>query len=134
MTTEHDLIRALSLNAGDLADPLVVRWKDLDPDATTEELERLRNWVDWLHTRYRLDHKVFPPCWSEHGSLVEELSALRTLWEACYLDDASPSDPITFHRDLEPAMRRLREWTSRLGCTRTAHRPEPDPDPDLASD
>ncbi|TCO15715.1 hypothetical protein EV652_12188 [Kribbella steppae] len=33
--------------------------------------------------------------------------------------------PLAFHRDLDLALRRLREWTSRLGCSRTEHRPEP---------
>ena len=41
---------------------------------------------------------------------------------SCYQDDAAPSDALAFHRDLTLAIRRLRDWTSTLGCTRTAHR------------
>lgn len=105
-------------------DPYVVCWRDLDTTELSDELSRLTTWVDWAIDRYRLDHKVIPPCWSNHGALVEELSALRTFWEACYLADASPSDPMSFHRDLTLAQRRLRDWSSTLGCTRTVHRPE----------
>ncbi|MEU4295330.1 hypothetical protein AB0E63_44525 [Kribbella sp. NPDC026596] len=114
------------LKSFDLAtdDPFIICWRDLDATTATEELDRLRIWVDWLTRRYNIDHKLVPPCWPHHGALVEELSALRTLWEASYLEDAAPSSPLAFHRELDLAVRRLREWTSRLGCSRTEHRPE----------
>lgn len=104
--------------------PYVVCWRDLDKETAQLELERLSPWVDWLGERYCLDHKTIPPCWGKHGALTEELSALRTLWEVCYLGDPSPADPTTFHRELDVALRRLREWASRRGCSRTEHRPE----------
>jgi hypothetical protein len=122
MDPNDELARALALTAG--TDPYVVSWRDLDATSTREELERLTEWVDWAIHRYRLDHKVIPPCWPEHGALTEELSALRTFWEACYQEDAAPTDPLAFHRDLTLALRRLRDWSSLLGCTRTNHRPE----------
>ncbi|GAB2647010.1 hypothetical protein GCM10009743_23220 [Kribbella swartbergensis] len=122
MDTTDDLARTLGLTVG--TDPFVVCWRDLDAPSTREELERLTEWVNWATHRYNLDHKVVPPCWSEHGALTEELSALRTFWEACYQEDAAPSDPLAFHRDLTLALRRLRDWSSLLGCTRTTHRPE----------
>jgi hypothetical protein len=117
-----DLTRALALAAG--GDPYVICWRDLDAMSTREELQRLADWVSWVLGRYSLDHKVIPPCWDKHGAVVEELSALRTFWEACYQEDAAPTDPLAFHRDLTLALRRLRDWTSLLGCTRTNHRPE----------
>lgn len=119
-----ELARALALAAG--TDPYVICWRDLDPTTTAEELERLADWITWAVNRYSLDHKVIPPCWPHHGAIVEELSALRTFWEACYQEDAAPSDPLAFHRDLTLATRRLRDWTSLLGCTRTTHRAAPD--------
>ncbi|TCN28603.1 hypothetical protein EV644_14517 [Kribbella orskensis] len=122
MPADDDLLQALGLGA--LSDPQVICWRDLDPKTATDELDRLATWLDWFVDRYYLDHKTVPPCWHAHGALVEELSALRTLWEACYLEDAAPSDPIGFHRDLDTTLRRLREWTSRLGCSRINHRPE----------
>jgi hypothetical protein len=111
----------------DLAtEPRIVCWKGLDASTTLVETDRLSEWVDWASARYQLDYKTIPACWSQHGSLVEELSALRTLWLGCFEEDSAPSDPITFHRELEGALRRLREWNSRSGCTRTLHRAEPD--------
>lgn len=134
MTPRDDLLKSFDLATDD---PFIICWRDLDAGAATAELERLDTWVVWLSGRYNLDHKVIPPCWSHHGALVEELSALRTLWEASYLEDAAPSSPTAFHRELDLALRRLREWTSRLGCSRTEHRPEahadPSPEPDSSS-
>ena len=120
MTTDDDLAKALGLPA--INDPCVVCWRDLDTTSTTEELQRLADWVTWTTTRYNLDHKVIPPCWRHHGAVVEELSALRTFWESCYQHDSAPSEPLAFQRDLTLALRRLRDWTSLLGCTRTTHR------------
>ncbi|MDX3002022.1 hypothetical protein PWY87_10105 [Kribbella solani] len=119
---DDEFARALAFTPP--TDPYVICWRDLDPESTTEELETLAAWITWATTRYSLDHKVIPPCWSHHGAIIEELSALRTFWEACYQADAAPSDPLAFHRDLTLALRRLRDWSSLLGCTRTSHRPE----------
>jgi hypothetical protein len=124
MNPNDDLAKALTFTVA--PDPYVICWRDLDATSTAEELERLATWVAWAITRYNLDHKVIPPCWPHHGAILEELSALRTFWEACYQDDAAPSDPLAFHRDLTLAIRRLRDWTSLLGCGRTVHRPEHD--------
>lgn len=130
-SADDDLIRALrgdltAMAAGsDVTEPYVVTWRDLDEAVAAAEIDRLGQWVRWICVRYCLDHKTIPPCWSDHGALTEELSALRTLWELCYLGDAAPADPATFHRELDSTLRRLREWSSRRGCTRTDHRPDP---------
>ncbi|NUR97926.1 MAG: hypothetical protein HOV67_22055 [Kribbellaceae bacterium] len=121
MTPRDDLPNSFDLATDD---PFIICWRDLDTATTAEELDRLTTWVEWLTARYNVDHKLIPPCWHHHGALVEELSALRTLWEASYLEDAAPSSPLAFHRELDQALRRHREWTSRLGCSRTEHRPE----------
>ena len=124
MASREEILKALDLPADVLGDPSIICWRDLDQATAAKELEQLADWVTWIVQRYGLDHKVIPPCWADHGCLVEELSALHTFWQACYLEDASPSDPLGFHRDLDLALRRLREWSSRLGCSRTSHRPE----------
>jgi hypothetical protein len=103
-------------------EPQVVNWRELDASTERFELDRLGEWVTWLNARYCLDYKVIPDCWMLHGPVVEELSALRSLWEGCYQDDSAPSEPVAFHRELDAAVRRLREWNSRSGCSRTAHR------------
>jgi hypothetical protein len=130
MSADDGLLNALradlaAMNLDRAADdPCVVCWKDLDPTGVAAEIERLRDWVDWLVERYCIDHKTIPPCWSEHGALTEELSALHTLWEVCYLGAAAPADPATFHRELDTTLRRLREWSARRGCGRSDHRPD----------
>ncbi|MGC4938534.1 hypothetical protein [Kribbella sp. DT2] len=78
-----------------------------------------------MATRYALDDKGIPSCWEEQGASIEELAALRSMWEGCFQGDAAPSDPIAFHRELHAALRRLREWNSRSGCSRTTHRAQP---------
>lgn len=118
MTFDDSLIAELS------TDPRVICWKGLDDHTAQLETDRLSEWIDWVSARYQLDYKTIPACWSEHGSLIEELSALHTLWQGCFEADSAPSDPITFHRELDAALRRLREWNSRSGCTRTVHRPD----------
>jgi hypothetical protein len=102
--------------------PRIVCWMDIDRADEEVEIRRLEEWVTWLTSRYALDYKVIPSCWEEHGSLVEELAALRTMWEGCFQEDAAPSDPIAFHREMDASLRRLREWNSRSGCSRTTHR------------
>jgi hypothetical protein len=106
----------------ELDEPEVVCWRRLDDPTSRLELDRLGEWIAWVAQRYQLDYKVIPDCWAQHGSLVEELSALRSLWEGCFQPESALSEPITFHRELDTALRRLREWNSRSGCTRTVHR------------
>jgi hypothetical protein len=130
MPAEDHLLQALQHDLDQLGtepsldEPYVVCWRGLNDDIAAAELERLGDWVDWLVHRYCLEHKTIPPCWARHGALTEELSALRTLWEVCYTGDPAPADPITFHRELDACLRRLREWASRRGCSRTEHRDE----------
>jgi hypothetical protein len=76
-------------------DPFVVCWRDLDDITATEELDRLTEWVGWFTSRYRLDHKLVPPCWHHHGALTEELSALR-----------SSGRPATWTTPLRPTLSR----------------------------
>ena len=45
-------------------------------------------WIRWCVRRYGLDHRTIPPCWYQHGALVEELSALRTGWQAAHTPTA----------------------------------------------
>lgn len=127
MTTEDRLLRAIEDDLERFASrsdnaPHVVRWRDVDPETAAAEQDRLREWVGWFVGRYCLDHKTVPPCWAQHGALVEELAALCSLWELCYADDAAAADPIMFHRELDAARRRLREWAARRGCSRAEHR------------
>jgi hypothetical protein len=55
--------------------PLPVCWPILTDAETGARLDELTDWTSWLLERYTLDYRTIPPCWAEHGALVEELSA-----------------------------------------------------------
>lgn len=116
-----------SVDGRDPAGPPVVCWRDLDDTDTQRELADLAEWVTWVVTRYSLDHRTVPPCWARHGALVEELSALRSLWELCFLADPAPADPATFHERFALAIARLRDWAARRDCKPTQHRGDQPP-------
>ena len=87
----------------------------------------LRTWVEWLVRRYALDHRVVPPCWYLHPSLVDVLTALRD-HHAYAFDPLQPGSTATeWHRVFADLERRLRDWASRTGCTRDQHRPDVHP-------
>jgi hypothetical protein len=87
--------------------------------------------VNWLRTRFGLDHRIIPPCWYQHPALIDLLTALRDHHRLAY-DPVQPASGATdWHRtfrDLEP---RLRDWASRTSCTPDTHRlDQPIPAPD----
>ena len=79
-------------------------------------LDDLAIWVDWVRDRYQLTPNEIPNCWDRHGSLVEELSALRTAWLAAFADDAWPGEALRWHEAFDRARERLGRWTQRTGC------------------
>lgn len=94
-----------------------VVWRDLDADTAPAEWRRLREWVEWFVARYRIDVKVVPSCWWQHGDLVEELSALRQAHVVWFDVEDQGLGPITWHEHLHTALQRLRESRSWNGCT-----------------
>jgi hypothetical protein len=103
-------------------EPLPVCWPSLTDSEEEEAFDALDDWVAWLVDRYSLDHRTIPPCWAEHGALLEELSALRTGWLTAY-SDTSPADrPLDWHSQFAAARPRLTEWVARTGCRATEHR------------
>lgn len=101
-----------------------VNWRDLNVDDAAEQWGRLLTWVDWLRDRYTLTDRV-PSCWYAHGPLIEELSALRCLWVAAFLDKEAPAGAaVAFHDALDRVLIRVRRW-DRAGCSDGTHRPEP---------
>jgi len=104
-------------------------WRALGPSRRRELFTQLREWVDWLITRYELraEAQTIPPCWYRHPVAVEELTALMVAWQAAYTaDEGAPSDAlINWHdRWLWPALHRLnvqlRVWPK---CTGGTHEP-----------
>jgi len=109
-------------------------WRGLGPGRRRELLTELREWVDWLITRYELrgEAQTIPPCWYRHPVAVEELTALMVAWHAAYTaDEGAPSDAlINWHdRWLWPALHRLnvqlRVWAKCTGGTHEPARPGP---------
>ena len=103
--------------------PQAICWPALPDDEVAEQFAVLDDWVDWLTDRYSLDHRTIPPCWAEHGALLEELSALRTGWLASYCLTAAGDVPLAWHAAFAHARQRLTDWASRTGCRPGEHRP-----------
>lgn len=117
-----DLVKQHSQRSQNFA-PLPVCWPTLTTAETETRLDELADWIDWLTERYALDYRTIPPCWARHGSLLEELSALRTGWLTAYAQEARGDAPLQWHSDFATARLRLAEWTARAGCRPSEHRP-----------
>jgi hypothetical protein len=102
-----------------------VCWPALIKSEQKAALEGLREWTGWLVRRYALDQRTVPPCWAEHGALIEELSALHTAWARAFAVSAAPDQPLRWHNDFALARRRLADWVSRTGCRIGEHRSDP---------
>lgn len=98
-----------------------VNWAALNVNEAAEQWSLLVDWTDWLRDRYQL-HESLPACWYAHGSLIEEVSALRTAWLGAMLDpQARLDDPARWHELLDRTLERIREW-DRGGCSDGTHR------------
>jgi hypothetical protein len=103
-----------------------VNWRDLTSSDAAERWAELVDWVSWLRDRYSLHERV-PGCWYAHGPVLEELSALRSVWVAAFQDkDARPGDGVAFHDVLDRVLFRIARW-DRTGCADGTHRPEAAP-------
>ena len=99
-----------------------VCWPVLSATERHDAAEDLKDWVRWLVHRYGLDPRTVTPCWTMHGELVEELSALRTAWIACYTWPLDGSALLAWHASFAESRVRLSEWISRNGCRPGEHR------------
>jgi hypothetical protein len=93
--TDHDTPPNTHRIHVDVFPSLPVCWVTLSEPEIEEEHEALADWIAWLIDRYTLDHRTIPPCWDQHGPLIEELSALRTAWLAAYAVTGRPEAPWT---------------------------------------
>lgn len=103
-------------------EPQPVCWPRLDHDAALAAWHGLDSWIRWCVRRYGLDHRIIPPCWYQHGALVEELSALRTGWQAAHSPTAPGNAPLEWHALFAMTRQRLQEWVARSGCRPDEHR------------
>jgi hypothetical protein len=102
--------------------PVPLCWPALTAQEREEQLDALADWSRWLVDRYALDHRTVPPCWPQHGSLLEELSALRTAWLTAFAVTSTGDAPLEWHAHFAAARQRLAEWVSRTGCRSAEHR------------
>jgi hypothetical protein len=105
--------------------PIPVCWAVLSAGEVGEQLGHLTDWVNWLTDRYTLDHRTVPPCWDDHGAVLEELSALRTAWITAYSGDSVGDAPLRWHAEFAFTRQRLNDWVARTGCRPGEHRDPP---------
>ena len=99
-----------------------VCWATMTDRETEDALDELEDWVFWVVDRYALDHRTVPPCWAEHGALVEELSALRVAWLAAFGITGRPEAPLEWHGQFAAVRQRMTEVVSQSGCRPSEHR------------
>jgi len=109
-------------------------WRQLGPSQTRALFTELRDWVDWLITRYELrgEAETIPACWFLHSVAVEELTGLMVAWRAAYSQkEMAPSDALVNWHDrwMWPTLHRLnvqlRVWAKCTGGSHAPSRPAP---------
>lgn len=114
-------------------DAAPIRWDRLDRTEAVRIWRELGEWVDHLIVRYELTE--ITPCWFRHGAVVEELTALWTVWRVSFADDAPPQDGLMWHDHLDRARVRIQLWTRDSGCRSAGqHRPGRPPRSAAAAD
>src|SRR5690606_6906044 len=73
----------------------IINWRTLTDNDAADAWGPLREWVEWMTTRYNIPLSVIPDCWWKHGALVEELSALHIAHQAAFDDSDSGFGPIS---------------------------------------
>ena len=126
----EDLIGGLDLDpfdplnrSGNAAAPgsRAVRWRDLAPEQARVEWNTLRQWVEWVTTRFDVPVSLVPNCWWQHPALVEELSALHVAWRTAYDQQDSGLGPVMWLERWHNAKARLR--AAYPGSCNNGHQP-----------
>ena len=111
-------------------------WLELDAGEAAKLWGLLSSFVTYVNARYgdRSEHRV-PPCWAEHGPVVEELTTLCfARWQAFSSEHASIGAAQHFHAYTLPAFyERLRFWLGGdlRSCQQGYHRDQDVHDVDL---
>lgn len=88
-------------------------WGELSPDEATTLWAALEEFVAFFNRRYveRLEHAI-PPCWPEHGALVEEITTLYfARWQAFSSEHASIGGAEYWHHYSVPGfLQRMERW------------------------
>ncbi len=114
-------------------------WVEADREEAATLWRVLDELVEYLNGRYleRPEHRI-PPCWHEHGALVEELSTLFwSRWAAFESPDASPAGAESFNSYVLPGfLDRMAFWlgADRLRKCQAGRHEARQPEPAAASD
>jgi hypothetical protein len=109
----------------------ITRWRDMPAVERSAAWDELRDFVEWITTRYELTDNIIPTCWYQHPPLVEELSALRAAWDASFIVETDGGlGPISWHERFALACPRLKE-AYRGECKRGGHVDNPTVAPSL---
>jgi hypothetical protein len=92
LLTRFDDLRSDTPTAATSGTPTAWCWRNLHEESKEELWILLRNWVEWLRSRYPLA-KRRPRCWAQHPEIVEELTALWLAWLAAYETENPHSPP-----------------------------------------
>ena len=80
--------------AGD-AGPNRWAWRYATAELAGALWTELKDFVEWLNSRYSLDsERQVPPCWYRHPVAVEELTALMCAWQSVYCGPSTPRDSL----------------------------------------
>lgn len=102
-------------------------WLELDAEEAALVWELLTSFVEYLNRRYAVDLATrVPPCWAEHGAVIEELTTLAFAhWQAFGSEHASIGGAQYWHSYSLPGFyERLGRWLkgSRTHCDVGRHR------------
>jgi hypothetical protein len=99
-------------------------WRYASAETAAALWSQLRDFVDWLNSRYALDsERQVPACWYRHPVAVEELTALMCSWQGVYLGPDTPRDDLlAWHAHwLWPCVDRLPERAGWQRCRGGQH-------------
>jgi hypothetical protein len=105
-------------------------WAELTPGDANQLWVVLEEFVSFFNQRYveRMEQRI-PPCWAEHGALVEELTTLCfARWQAYHSDHASIGGALYWHQYSVPGfIDRMARWIGpdRLERCRQGHHEPP---------
>lgn len=106
-------------------------WLELEASEAEKLWSLLFGFVSFFNRRYgeSIDHRI-PPCWAEHGAIVEELTTLVfARWHAFESPHASIGGAQYWHSYTLPALYgRIRDWLGDdlLACQQGRHRDHDD--------
>lgn len=104
--------------------PAPWNWKELDGEASVALMETLRDWVDWINSRYGVTDSIrIYGCWYRHGPVVEELTGAWIAWSAANYGHKNPvPDLAIWHeRTFWPMMERITSKVWGLSNCHTEH-------------